>query len=1029
MIAQVLRGSIRHRSWVVPLGLLWICAGVEAFRRLPLDAVPDLTNVQVQVLTSAPALGALDIERFVSGPLELALVGLPHLKEIRSLTRYGASAVTVVFADDVAPLVARQLVDERMPRLREAVPAIYGVPEMGPMSTGLGEIYQFEVRGDGYSPMALRTLLEWDIAPQLRMVPGVVDVNVLGGEVKAYEISVVPAQLVAANVSLSELFTALEANNRSAGGGSIRRGDTALLVRGDALATSLADIGNIVVTQRQGVPVHVHQLGEVRWAPRLRQGGATRDGRGEVVVGMAMMLMGENSRVVAQSVAAAVQSINASLPQGARVEPFYDRTAMVGATLQTVAGNLLEGAALVIVVLLLMLRNLRAGLVVASVIPMAMLGAFIGMRTLGISGNLMSLGALDFGMLVDGAIVLIENALHHIALANRRLGRALLPAEKEACVLQAALEVRQATAFGELLVALVYLPILALQGVEGRMFQPMAMTVLLALLGATLLSITWVPALAVSLLPNAVAQTSDGPMARLTAWYGARLQACVRQPGRTAALALALAGGALALGANMGSEFVPRLDEGAWVIETTRLPATALEETLRLTGAMETTLLQFPEVVTCISKTGRPEIANDIMGVEQSDVFVMLKPTRAWRPGLSRDDLIAAMEAALRRDIPGAVFGFSQPVEMRMNELISGVRSDLAVKIYGPDLPTLARLADEAVAAIARVPGARDVRAERVAGLPVLRVQVDRLASGRLGARASDILDAVAALGGRAVGSVFEGQHHVMLQVRLAPESRQDLDSVRQLPIRTAGEGLVLLQDVANIDVVDEPVLINHEATQRRVVVQANVRGRDLGSFAAEVRTDLQARLHLPSGYRLSWGGQYENLRLARERLHVVVPITLAAMLLLLWLTYRAWRPVLLIACTVPLATAGGIVALALRGLPWSMSAAVGFIALFGVAALNGLVLLQEMLAGTAAGLDPAAAAIAGAQRRLRPILTTALVAGLGFVPMALAQGAGAEVQRPLATVVIGGLLSACVLTLAVLPALFVRLSAGQKSA
>lgn len=1022
LLSWVLAKSIEHRGAVLIGILLLALLGARAFEQLPIDAVPDLTTIQVQLLTSAPALGPLDIERLVTAPVEMAMGGLPRVQEIRSMTRYGGSAVTVVFDDGVDPFFARQLVDERLAKARDNVPAEYGVPEIGPMSTGLGEIYQFEVRSESASPMELRSILDWDIAPRLRMVPGVVEVNTFGGELKTYEVSIDPSRLVAANVSLEDLFTALEQNNRSAGGGAIVRGEEGLLVRGDALVTSLQDIGSIVVNERQGVPTYVRQLGEVRWAPMLRQGAATRDGRGEIVAGMAMMLQGQNSRVVAQAVQAAVDDINGTLPTGVHIEPFYDRTALVDQTIHTVARSLAEGGALVMVVLFLMLRNMRAGIIAAAMIPLCMLAAFIGMRAAGVSGNLMSLGAIDFGLVVDGAIILLENAVHHLAQRYRALGRPLSRDERDEVVLHSALEVRGATAFGEVIIALVYVPILALEGVEGKMFHPMALTVLCALFGAFVLSLTFVPAMASWLLS---ATTVDRP-SPLLVWaerlYRPSLRRVLTHPRAAMAGAVAVVVAAALCATRLGSEFVPRLDEGALIAEAVRLPSTPLEESLRYGGIMERTLKQFSEVKTVVVKTGRPEIANDLMGVEQSDVYIILEPRDQWPRARSTEELMEAMSAALRAQCPGTSFGFSQPIEMRMNELVSGVRSDLAVKIYGPDFTTLGRLGAEVARALRGVAGAVDIKADRVQGLPVLRAQADRTAMGRLGTQASDILDAIETVGGRTVGTVFEGGRRFALRVRLAAEHRDDLRAILRLPVRTAGHGFVLLGDVAHVEVVDEPVVINREATERRLIVQANVRGRDLGSFADAAQAAVRQKVQMPPGYHLRWGGQFENLRRAQSRLLLVVPLALALIVALLYASFNAIGPALLILINVPFAATGGIFALILRQLPFSISAAVGFVALFGVAVLNGLVLVTQMRALRASGRSAPDAAMEGALRRLRPVLTTALVASLGFVPMALASGAGGEVQRPLATVVIGGLLTSSLLTLWVLPALYVWL-------
>ncbi len=1021
MLESILGLSIRHRLLVIVATIALLVGGARAFQRLPIDAVPDLTNIQVQILTSAPSLGPLDVERLVTTPVELSMGGIPRMRELRSISRYGVSAVTVVFDDGVDPYFARQLVNERLARAKQTIREEYGTPELGPMSTGLGEIYQFEVVGEGRSPMDLRSILDWQIAPRLRVVPGVVDVNTFGGELKTYEVALDLERMVSRGVALHDVVQALTSNNRSSGGGAIVRGPEGLLVRGDALVTSLEDIGAILVATREGAPVYVSQLGDVRFGPMLRQGAATRDGRGEIVAGMAMMLQGENSREVAQAVQAAVDRINPTLPKGVRIEPFYDRTTLVSQTIHTVTRNLLEGGALVVVVLFLMLRNLRAGLIAAAMIPLSMCVAFFGMRLTGVSGNLMSLGALDFGLVVDGAVILLENAVHHIAEERSKLGRALEPKERDAVVLRSALEVRSATAFGEMIIALVYLPVLTLEGVEGKMFRPMALTVLFALLGAFLLSLTFVPALASLLLSS---RTVDKPSPIVTGAlrvYEPLLRMALAHPWKTSSIALVAFGVSLVLGSRMGSEFVPRLDEGAIIIETNRPPSTALDESVRQGTIIERTLRAFPEVSTVVVKTGRPEIANDPMGVEQSDVYAILKPRDQWPPPRDHEELVTRMEKALRDAVPGAAFGFSQPIEMRMNELVSGVRSDIAVKVYGDDFPTLAHLGERIARVLGRLRGAADVKADRVEGSPALRVSVDRSALALRGVDAADVLDAVEVIGGKTVGDVLEGRRRFALRVRLSPAQRNDRERIEQFPLRSTTGTFVPLSDVAKLAVEDEPLVVSHEATERRLIVQANVRGRDLGGFADEAQAAVAREVQMPAGYHLVWGGQFENLRRARERLLIVVPLALALIFGLLFATFRSLRTGVLILLNVPMAATGGLFGLVLRGMPLSISAGVGFVALFGVAVLNGLVLVATMRTLHDEGAEAAVAAHDAALRRLRPVLTTALVASLGFLPMALATGAGAEVQQPLATVVIGGIVSSTLLTLLVMPALYTR--------
>ncbi|MGH7528703.1 MAG: efflux RND transporter permease subunit [Gemmatimonadales bacterium] len=1022
MIERTLEWALRNRGIVLVLSAALVLGGLAAMRGLPIDAVPDVTNVQVQVLTTAPALGPEEIERFVTTPVELAMSGLPGLVEVRSVSKFGLSAVTVVFEDGTDIYFARQLVNERVQAAREAIPPGYGEPEMGPITTGLGEIYQFTVRGDGQSSMELRTILEWEIAPRLRTVPGVIEVNSFGGELKTYEVQLYPERLAQYHISLTEVFEALERNNANAGGAYIEKNAEQYLIRGEGLIGSLEDVGNIVVTAdpTDGTPVFIRQLADVQFAPMVRQGAVTQDGRGEAVTGIVLMLLGANSREVVNRVKESVNEMQPALAKlNVTIEPFYDRTDLVRKTITTVAKNLIEGALLVVVVLFLMLRNLRAGLIVASAIPLSMLFAFIGMRFLGISGNLMSLGAIDFGIIVDGAVIVIENAVRLIAHRSHELGRALTPEERNATVLRSTREVLRSTVFGVTTISIVYLPILSLVGIEGKMFRPMALTVLLALAGSLVLALTLTPVLASLFLPGRLSE-EESPIVR---WARKVYEPWLARAMRRPRLATGMAGGlflvSLGIAPFLGAEFVPRLDEGALALQAWRLPSVSLEESIRQTGELERVLKRFPEVETVVSKTGRPEIATDPMGVEISDVLVMLKPRDEWTTAQDRETLIAAMDSALTRNLSGTIFSYSQPIELRVSELIAGVRSDVALKIFGPDLETLERVAAEAVAVLAKVPGAADVKAEQTAGLPVLRVRLDRRAMARYGINAADVLDVVSALGGREAGVVLEGQRRFALQVRFASAARQDPGRIRELRVRAPDGQLIPLAQLATIEVEDGPAQISHEAGRRRITVEMNVRGRDLAGFVADAQ-DVVARADvMPAGYFTEWGGQFKNLQQATARLSILVPVALALIFALLYLSQGSAKIAGIIYLNVPFAIAGGVLALALRGLPLSISAGVGFIALFGVAVLNGLVLVGYIRQRREEGADPETAAVEGARVRLRPILTAGLVAALGFVPMALATEAGAEVQRPLATVVIGGLITSTVLTLLVLPTVY----------
>jgi len=1022
MIERLLEWSLRNRFLVLTLTGLLIGGGLWAVRGLPIDAVPDVTNVQVQVLTSAPALGPEEVERFVTTPVELAMSGLPGLTELRSISRFGLSAVTVVFEDGTDIYFARQLVNERVQSAREAIPPGYGSPEMGPVTTGLGEIYQFVVSGEGKTPMELRTILEWDIAPRLRQVPGVIELNAFGGELRTFEVAVLPERLSAYRVSLSQLFEALERNNANAGGAYIEKNAEQYLIRGEGLVRTLEDLGDIVVSTdpRDGTPVYVRQLARVQFAPMVRQGAVTRDGQGEVVTGIVLMLLGANSRDVVTQVKATVTEMTPVLARlGVRIEPFYDRTELVQKTIRTVAKNLAEGALLVIVVLFLLLRNLRAGLLTASVIPLSMLGAFIGMRAAGVSGNLMSLGAIDFGLIVDGAVIVVENVVRLIAERSHRLGRALDADERTAAVLEGCREVLGSTVFGVTIISIVYLPILTLTGIEGKMFGPMALTVLFALGGSLLLALTLIPVLASLLLPGRLEEKEIRLLGWLRTRYEPALERTLRRPRLALGAGLGLFGVAVLLAPFLGAEFVPRLDEGAFALQAWRLPSVSLEESVRQTGEIERTLQDFPEVVTVVSKTGRAEIATDPMGVEISDILVLLRPQGDWQTAPSREGLIGAMDSALRARVPGTVFSYSQPIELRVSELISGVRSDVAFTIYGDDLAALEQTAAAAVRVLARVPGAADVKAEQTAGLPVLRVRLDRRALARYGINAADALDAVTTLGGREAGVVLEGQRRFAVQVRFVGSARQDPAQIGALPIRSPSGPLIPLSQLADIQVADGPAQISHEAGRRRITVELNVRGRDLAGFVAEAQDAIAAADVLPPGYFAEWGGQFQNLQDATARLVIVVPLALALIFILLYLSQGSATLAGIIFLNVPFAISGGVFALAARGLPMSISAGVGFIALFGVAVLTGLVLLGYAEQRRREGAEVLTAARDAARVRLRPVLMAGLVAALGYVPMAIATGSGAEVQRPLATVVIGGLVTSTLLTLLVLPAVY----------
>ncbi len=1021
MIEAILEWSLKNRFMVLIGAVILVVAGASAMARLPIDAVPDVTNVQVQILTSSPALGPEEVERFVTTPVEQAMSGLPDVAEVRSTSKFGLSAVTVVFADGTDIYFARQQIGERLAAAKENIPPGYGEPEMGPVSTGLGEIFQFEVRGEGKSPMELRTILEWEIAPRLRSVPGVVEVNAFGGELKTYEVQVRPPDLARFDVTLDQVVAALEANNANAGGAYLEHNGEQYLIRGEGLVQSRADIGDIVVaTSDAGAPIYLRNLADVALAPMVRQGAVTRDGRGEIVAGIVMMRMGANSRQVVRDAKAAIADLAPSLAKlGVTIEPFYDRTMLVDKTVHTVARSLIEGGLLVIVVLFFVLGNLRAGLLVSMVIPLSMLVAFIGMQRFGVSGNLMSLGAIDFGLIVDGAVIVVENAVRLLAERSHHLGRKVTAEERTAVVLQASREVLRSATFGVIIIAIVYLPILSLIGIEGKMFRPMAMTVLFALVGALVLAMTFIPAMASWMLPRRLSEKESLLVAGARRLYEPALRGALRLRWVVLAAAIAVLASSGFVATRLGSEFVPKLDEGAIALQAIRLPSISLEESVRQTTELERVLRQFPEVETVVSKTGRAEIATDPMGVEISDVFVILKPHATWKTARTREGLVEAFDQALRANLPGQQFSYSQPIELRVAELISGVRSDVALKIYGDDLQALERIAAEAVGVLQKVPGAADVKAEQTAGLPVLRVRIDRRAIARHGINATEVLEVVAAVGGRVVGVVLEGQRRFALTVRLAPDARDTIDEIKALKVRAPAGALIRIDELAAIVVEDGPAQISHEAGKRRVTVELNVRGRDLGGFVADAQRAIETSGVVPPGYFTDWGGQFENLQEASRRLMIVVPLALALIFVMLFAASGSARLAAMVYLNVPFAVTGGLFALGLRGMPLSISAGVGFIALFGVAVLNGLVLISYIEERRRAGLTPRDAAYDGARVRLRPVLMTALVASLGFIPMAFASGAGAEVQKPLATVVIGGLCTSTLLTLLVLPTVY----------
>lgn len=1029
---------IRHRFLVI-FGVLLVGAlGVRAAQQLPVDAVPDVTNVQVQVLTNAPALGPVEVEQYITVPIEAVMSGLPRVEQVRSLSRFGLSAITIVFEEGTDIYFARQLVSERLAQARESIPSGYGDPELGPISTGLGEIYQFEVRGEPMCPadapappgcytlMDLRALLDSYIAYQLRPLPGVVEVNPFGGELKTYEVQLDPAKLDGLNLSMREVFEALAQNNANAGGGYIVRGAEQRVVRGEGLISSLDDVRAIRVSTRvDGTPIFIKDVAEVAFAPMIRQGAVTRDGRGEVVTASVMMLMGANSGQVAKAVHQRLEALKAGLPPGVTIETYYDRSTLVKRTMKTVAVNLIEGGALVIVVLLLMLGNLRGGLLIAAVIPISLLMTLISLRFFGVSGNLMSLGALDFGLIIDGAIVVIENITRHLSESKAR-GDSV-----KAQILSATTQVIRPVIFGTAIIMIVYLPILSLRGIEGKMFGPMAIAVLSAMAAALILAITMVPAVSSWIYSGGLSEREPWLVRTLQRLYDPALEAVLRRRSLVIGAALTMIVVSAVLATRMGAEFIPTLDEGAIAMQAVRPPSVSLEEAVEATGRVESALKDaFPdEIDTIISRTGRAEIATDPMGVEISDIYIMLHEPERWRRAKDKAGLVEAIERTLTREVPGQNYSFSQPIELRTNELISGSRADVALNLYGPDFATLEASGARLIAALKRLPGAADVSADQVAGLPSLRIIVDRRAAARYGINAAEILDAVAVIGGHQVGVIFEGQQRFALQVRLNAASRADEQALSQLLVSVPAGARVPLGLVAQIITEEGPAVVSRHNAQRRMTIQINVRGQDLAGFVSEAQALIKREVTLPPGYFITWGGQFENLQAATARLSLAVPIALLLIFILLYTTFGAARPALIIYLNIPMAAVGGILALWLRGMPLSISAAVGFIALSGIAVLNGVVMVSYIRELQSQGHTRLAATTQGAKLRLRAVLMTALTDGIGFMPMALSTSAGAEVQRPLATVVIGGLITSTLLTLFVLPAVYSWLGGAPASA
>ncbi|HYM80619.1 MAG TPA: CusA/CzcA family heavy metal efflux RND transporter [Candidatus Limnocylindria bacterium] len=1053
-LERVLLFGIRQRWLVVAATIAMAALGIFNFARLPIDAVPDITNVQVQINTVVEGLAPVDVEQRVTFPIETAMAGIPGLESTRSLSRYGLSQVTVIFKDGTDIYFARQLVNERLQEARGNLPAGLAESAMGPIATGLGEIFMWTVEarpgaqkpdGAPYTAMDLREIQDWVVKPQLRTVPGVTEINTIGGYEKQYHVTPDPVRLIAYGLTFHDVWLALDQNNSSAGGGFIAHKGEQYLVHTTGRLQSQSDIGQVVIATRSGVPIRVRDVAAVGLGGALRAGAATENGE-EVVLGTAFMLIGENSRTVSKRVAERLSEVNQSLPPGVVARVVYDRTKLVEATLETVKTNLLEGAALVIAVLFLLLGNFTAALIVALVIPLSMLFAVTGMVQGHISANLLSLGAIDFGIIVDGAVVMVENILRRFGERARTLGRPLDRSERLDEAYRSAGEVARPTFFGVAIIMIVYLPILTLSGIEGKMFRPMAQVVLLALLGALILAFTFVPAVVALLLKPKGGEHENRVIATTRRFYLPRLRWALDRPWQVLTGAFVLLVICLLMATTLGSEFIPTLDEHDVAIQALRIPGTSVEQAVAMQKGVEGAIASFPEVSFVFARIGTAEVANDPMPPNIADVYVMLEPRKAWpNPRRSKVDLIAAIEKRLEL-LPGNAYEYTQPIEMRFNELIAGVRGDVAVKVFGDDLAVMLSSGSRIAEILRSVRGAADVRVEQVTGQPTLTIAIDRPAVARFGLNVADVQAVVrTALAGTGAGDVFEGDRRFAIVVRLPEELRRDLHALEMLPVpvkatpRVAmasalptahAEGrteFVPLGVLARIALEEGPNQVSRENGKRRVVVQANVRGRDLGGFVAEAQRKVASSVHVPPGYWLTWGGQFENLIAARTRLAIVVPVALLLIFVLLFVTFGSIKDSLLVFSGVPLALTGGILALAIRGLPFSITAGVGFIALSGVAVLNGVVMLSfiDKLRRDGAALLPAI--LEGCTTRLRPVLMTALVASLGFVPMAVATGIGAEVQRPLATVVIGGIISSTILTLLVLPVLYLLAYRGRK--
>jgi cobalt-zinc-cadmium resistance protein CzcA len=1012
MLQGIINAAFAHPWTVFVLVVLVCCAGVVSLNALPVDAFPDTTPVQVQINTTATALVPEEVERQITFPIELAIGGMPHLEQLRSVSQFGLSQVVVTFEDGTDIYFARQLINERINGI-EFAPGIPR-PQMGPVSTGLGEVFHYMLRSDTRDLTELRTLHDWTIKSQLRPVPGTAEVNSWGGFEKQYQVRVHPALLIKHELTFEQVMNSVKENNLNVGGGNLERAGEMLLVHGLGRTIDIEQIGNMTVAARQGVPVHLRDVAEVIIGHESRRGAVTADGQGEVVLGLGFMLMGENSYAVTKRMGDKLETIAKQLPSDTDVIVVYDRTQLVDQVIDTVRQNLCDGALLVVAILFMFLGDLRTGLVVAAAIPLSMLFAFCGMYSVGIAGTLLSLGAIDFGVVVDSSVVMVENIY-------KRLAHQECIGSRKDIVRQAAIEVCRPVLFGQLIIMIVYVPLLTLQGVEGKMFRPMAMTVMLILVGSLLVSLAVMPVLAWIGLPKNVSETEVGLVRLARRVYEPLLDTSQRHAKSLAGLAVLLVGGAVVLLSQLGSEFVPRLSEGSIVIGIARPAGASLSESLRMNTLLERQLLQaFPdEIVHCWGRIGAPEVATDPSGVEMTDLFISLTPTSHWKKAHTQDELVAAMEKEIS-DIPGQLLWFTQPIEQRINEMISGVRSDVAVKVFGDDLNELIQKGNEIEHVLRTMPGAADIVTEQVSGQPVLQVRIRQDEIARYAVPAATVLELIEAVGGKPVGDIVEGQYRFPLVMRLPESLRENAEAIASMSLATPNGEQLPLSRLADIRIVDGPKTISREWGKRRITVQCNVRGRDVGSFVEEAQRAVAKQVEVPADkFRIEWGGQFENMQRAQQRLMIVVPAALGLILLLLYLNYRNWPDSLLVFSSVPLACVGGVVAIWLRGMPMSISAAVGFITLCGVSVLNSMVIVAALRTELEKGTTPLHAIRRTSLEGLRTVMMTALVASVGFIPMAISTGVGAEVQRPLATVVIGGIFSSTLMTLLILPALY----------